>query len=260
MALAQSKTRRLAMRLALAVAVVIIGGLLYSRIWGDDDGNGDGDAAALDGGDQTPAEAPDAEVTTTFAERGEPIEPTCPAADGSSPREVAFSRPPPMCIDPTLTYVAVVETTRGDFEITLDTEAAPVAANNFVFLARWHYYDGAGFHRILPNFIVQGGDPIGPPGFGGPGYEFADELPTEPPYYPRMSVAMANSGPDTNGSQFFIVVGPDGEALQPLYTRFGGVTAGTPVVEEIAATADPNDPEGVPTELTVIERITVFEQ
>jgi cyclophilin family peptidyl-prolyl cis-trans isomerase len=259
MASQQSNTRRTGMRVAAAIVLVIVGVLLYQRLWGDGD---DDDRTSADLSDQTPGVGDEEdEVTTTLADPGTPVEPTCPAADGSSPREVNFSGPPPMCIDPVLTYVATVETTRGDFEITLDTQAAPLAANNFVFLARWHYYDGVGFHRIIPGFVIQGGDAVGPtPGFGGPGYEFADEPPTgEPPFYPRMSVVMANSGPDTNGSQFFIVTGPQGEALPAEFTRFGGITAGTPVVEEIEATGDPASQDGVPSELTVIEQITVAE-
>jgi cyclophilin family peptidyl-prolyl cis-trans isomerase len=249
------------MRVATAALLVVVALLLYQRWWGGG-GDGDDDAPLAEGGDQTPPEAETEEVTTTLADPGTPVEPTCPAVDGSSPREVNFSAPPPMCIDPALTYVAVVRTTRGDFEITLDTQAAPLASNNLVFLARWHFYDGVGFHRVVPEFVIQAGDPVGPePGFGGPGYQFEDELPTAgPPFYPLMSVAMANSGPDTNGSQFFIVVGPDGEQLPAQWTRLGSVTAGAPVVEDIAATGDPASADGQPTELTVIEEILIEER
>ena len=262
MAAEQSRTRRTVMRVAALAILVIVALLLVSRLWGDG-GDDDGGGSDADLSSETPAaEDENGGVTTSLTDPGAPVEPTCPAADGSSPRQVNFSAPPPMCIDPALTYVAVVETTRGDFEITLDTGAAPIASNNFVFLARWHYYDGVGFHRIIPGFVVQGGDAVGPvPGYGGPGYEFQDELPTgQPPFYPVMSVAMANSGPNTNGSQFFIVSGPQGEQLPAQYTRFGSVTAGTPVVEEIDATGDPTSTEGTPTELTVIETIAIEER
>ncbi|MGH9209484.1 MAG: peptidylprolyl isomerase [Acidimicrobiales bacterium] len=259
----QSSFRRTVMRIAAVVLLLITGVLLVQRLWGG--GDDDDDRPLAGGGDQTPPDPVTEEVTTTLTDPGVPIEPTCPAPDGSSPRQVNFSvdgqAGPPTCIDPAVTYVAVVETNRGDIEITLDAEAAPLAVNNFVFLARWHFYDGVGFHRVIPGFVAQAGDPVGPEvGVGGPGYEFTDELPAgEPPLYPLMSVAMANAGPNTNGSQFFIVTGPEGEQLPGLYTRFGGVTAGTPVVEDIDATGAP-DRSGTPTELTVIEQVTIEER
>ena len=105
--------------------------------------------------------------------------------------------------------------------IALDAAGAPKTVNNFVFLARWHYYDGIVFHRIIPGFMCQGGDPEGS-GRGGPGYRFDDELPA-PGRYEIGSLAMANAGPNTNGSQFFIVSGPDGCSLPPSYSLFGKV-------------------------------------
>lgn len=213
--------------------------------------------------DPTPTTGP----TTTFVDPGEPVEPTCPEVDGSSPRRVNFSESPPMCIDPTREHRALVRTNLGDFNIKLDTAAAPLAVNNFVFLALWQYYDGVAFHRVVPDFVIQAGDATGrgtecdDVGCGDAGYEFEDELPTgEPPFYPLMSVAMANSGPDANGSQFFVVVGPEGEQLPPNYTRFGSVVSGRWLIEEIEATGDPSEPDGVPTELTVIENIIVWAQ
>ena len=100
----------------------------------------------------------------------------CPAVDGSSPRQTQFSEPPPMCIDPAKRYTAEVVTSLGTLVIALDAAAAPNTVNNFVFLARYHYYDGIIFHRIIKGFMCQGGDPTGT-GRGGPGYRFADELP-----------------------------------------------------------------------------------
>lgn len=138
-----------------------------------------------------------------------------------------------MCITSGKTYVAVIKTDVGTFDITLDSKAAPITVNNFVFLARYHFYDGIIFHRVIPGFVVQGGDPLGT-GAGGPGYKFKDELP-KAGAYKLGSVAMANSGPNTNGSQFFIVTGPSGEQLPPLYSLFGQVTSGMSVVNKIAA-------------------------
>ncbi|MDQ3575624.1 MAG: peptidylprolyl isomerase, partial [Actinomycetota bacterium] len=125
----------------------------------------------------------------------------CPAADGSSPKRQRFDAPPPMCIDPDASYTAEMVTTKGTMTIALDALAAPRTVNNFVVLARYHYYDGVSFHRIIPGFMAQGGDPEGS-GRGGPGYRFEDELP-RPGRYEIGSLAMANAGPNTNGSQFF---------------------------------------------------------
>jgi cyclophilin family peptidyl-prolyl cis-trans isomerase len=185
---------------------------------------GDGDDTAVDEG----AAAPTTETT-------EPPATECPAEDGSSPQRLEFDAPPELCIDPTNTYRATVETTEGEFVIDLDAENAPRTVNNFVVLSRYHFYDDVAFHRIVPGFVVQGGDPVGdPPGTGGPGYRFADELP-EPGAYELGSVAMANSGPDTNGSQFFVVTGERGTQLPPDYSLFGTVTEGFEVVQAIEA-------------------------
>jgi len=139
-----------------------------------------------------------------------------------------------MCINTSASYTAVVKTDVGTFDIALDAKAAPKTVNNFVFLARYHFYDGVIFHRVMPGFVVQGGDPTGT-GTGGPGYTFADELP-KAGSYKLGSVAMANIGkPNTNGSQFFIVVGTQGEQLPPSYSLFGQVTSGMSVVQKIAS-------------------------
>jgi cyclophilin family peptidyl-prolyl cis-trans isomerase len=244
------------MFLGLALVVVVVLGVrfIYSKVSDDDAGD-----ATID---HTPQQTEEPErVTTTLAEPGTPVEPTCPAEDGSSERVLAFTGPPPTCIDPTKTYVADVETTRGDFEITLDPAGAPANVNNFVFLARYHYYEGVGFHRIIPGFVAQAGDPIGPQvGTGDPGYSVADEPPAQAPFYPPLSVAVANRFPeaDTGSSQFFIVTGPEGEALDPNYSRIGQVTAGDDVITAINETGA-SDGSGEPLELTVIESITITE-
>ncbi len=138
-----------------------------------------------------------------------------------------------MCITTSASYTAVVKTDVGTFDIALNAKAAPKTVNNFVFLARYHFYNGVIFQRVIPGFVVQGGDPTGT-GTGGPGYTFADELP-KAGSYKLGSVAMANAGPNTNGSQFFIVVGTQGEQLPPSYSLFGQVTSGMSVVQKIAA-------------------------
>ncbi len=159
-----------------------------------------------------------------------------------------------MIIDPTKTYTATMVTSQGTLELFLDALAAPVAVNSFVFLARWHYFDGVVFHRIIPGFVLQGGDPTGS-GSGGPGYRFPDELP-KPGRYELGSLAMANSGPHTNGSQFFVISGPDGVRLPPLYSHFGKVVKGLDVVAAIDALGTPS---GKPRESVVIESVTITE-
>jgi peptidylprolyl isomerase len=138
---------------------------------------------------------------------------------------------PEMVIDPSKRYTARMDTSMGELVIALDAVQAPKTVNNFVFLAREGYYDGVIFHRIIQGFMCQGGDPTGT-GRGGPGYKFADELP-KPRQYQIGSVAMANAGPNTNGSQFFIVSGPSGVGLPPQYSLFGQVVKGLEVLDQM---------------------------
>jgi cyclophilin family peptidyl-prolyl cis-trans isomerase len=159
----------------------------------------------------------------------------CPASMTATLNKPSYPSAPPMTIDPSKTYTATVTTDVGSFTIQLDPKTAPKTVNSFVFLAQHHYYDCVVFHRVIQTFMDQTGDPTGT-GDGGPGYQFADELPKKAsPQYPLGSVAMANSGPNTNGSQFFVVSGPEGESLPPSYTLFGTVTSGMDVVDKINA-------------------------
>ena len=135
-----------------------------------------------------------------------------------------------MCIDPDRRYIAEMVTTKGTMTIELDPRRAPKTVNNFVFLARYHYYDGVSFHRIIPGFVIQGGDPEGT-GRGGPGYKFADE-PVKGEYTVG-AVAMANAGPNTNGSQFFICIDDCRRKLAPSYNLFGYVTDGMDIALKI---------------------------
>jgi peptidylprolyl isomerase len=181
--------------------------------------------------------------------------PEAPAVDGSSPKRQQFDGPPPMVIDPAKRYTAEMVTSKGTMKLALDPIAAPKTVNNFVFLARYHYFDGIVFHRVIPGFVLQGGDPEGS-GRGGPGYRFEDELPA-PGRYELGSLAMANAGPDTNGSQFFIISGPSGVRLPPQYSLFGKVVAGVDVVSSIDAIGSQS---GTPSEKVVIESVTITEQ
>src|SRR5688500_1765942 len=142
-----------------------------------------------------------------------------------------WDKPPAMVIDPSKRYTAEMSTSMGSLTIALDPVAAPKTVNNFVFLAREGYYDGVIFHRIISGFVIQGGDPTGT-GRGGPGYRFEDELP-KAGRYELGSLAMANAGPNTNGSQFFIISGPNGMQLPPQYALFGKVVQGLDVVDQI---------------------------
>ena len=178
----------------------------------------------------------------------------CPAADGSSPKTQKFSGPPPMCIDPEKRYTAEMVTSKGTMTIALDAAGAPKTVNNFVFLARYHYYEGIIFHRIIPGFVCQGGDPTGT-GTGGPGYKFEDELP-KAGRYEIGSLAMANAGPNTNGSQFFLISGPDGTRLPPQYSLFGKVVSGLDVVAAIEAVGSRS---GKPSERVEIQSVTITE-
>ncbi len=160
---------------------------------------------------------------------------------------------PDMTIDLARTYSATLHTNHGDIEIEFDAVNSPLTVNNFVFLARDGFYDGVIFHRVIPGFMIQGGDPTGT-GMGGPGYKFRDELEGSG-QYSRGTVAMANAGPNTNGSQFFIMHNDYG--LPHSYNIFGRVTAGLEAVDAIAAT--PTGAQDRPQSDCVISSVTVKE-
>jgi cyclophilin family peptidyl-prolyl cis-trans isomerase len=178
-----------------------------------------------------------------------------PSLNGSSPRYTKFSAAPPFCIDVSKTYTATMVTDAGTMTIELYPKAAPVTVNNFVFLAGYHFFDGTVFHRVIPGFVDQGGDPTGT-GTGGPGYEFKDELPTSAAAYVNGALAMANSGANTNGSQFFIVVKGGGAQLQPSYSMYGKVTSGLAVANAINADGTSS---GTPTKIHKVLKVTISE-
>lgn len=141
--------------------------------------------------------------------------------------------PPQMEIDPKKSYTVTMETSKGKIVIELNAKYAPITVNNFVFLTRQGFYDGVSFHRVIPNFVIQGGDPTGT-GAGGPGYRFQDELTNNPLKHETGVLSMANAGPNTNGSQFFITHSPQPH-LNGKHTVFGKVTEGMDVVNAIKA-------------------------
>lgn len=169
-----------------------------------------------------------------------------------------YTTAPAQTIDPNKTYTATIETGEGTIVTLLDPKAAPVATNNFVFLARQGYYDGLPFHRAAKDFVIQGGDPKGD-GSGGPGYTVVGEIPTD--NYPEGSLAAAKGGAEpagTMGSQFFIVTGSQGATLPNDYARFGLVTEGLDVAKKIEAFAPPEG-DGTPTKKVLIKKITIAE-
>ena len=142
-----------------------------------------------------------------------------------------WNNPPEMVIDPQKSYHITIETGRGAIEVELYPQYAPKTVNNFVFLAREGFYDGVTFHRVINNFVIQGGDPTGT-GSGGPGYRFEDEVKNNPMKHETGTLSMANAGPNTNGSQFFITHSPQPH-LNGKHTVFGKVVKGMDVVNAI---------------------------
>jgi cyclophilin family peptidyl-prolyl cis-trans isomerase len=164
------------------------------------------------------------------------------ATTGGEPAGAAlqWSSPPAMEIDPSKSYEALFKTEIGDIRVRLFPHQAPVTVNNFVFLARQGYYDNTTFHRVLPGFMAQGGDPSGT-GAGGPGYTFEDEFDQDLQFDRPGLLAMANRGPNTNGGQFFITYAPTPH-LNGLHTIFGEVVEGAEVLNSLT----PRDPQANP--------------
>ena len=172
----------------------------------------------------------------------------CPKSTSARVNTLSWSAAPALTIDKTKTYYANFVTTAGAFRVKFDAAKAPETVNSFIFLAKQGYYHCVIFHRVIPGFVVQGGDPTGT-GTGGPGYTIPDELPSAAsPTYPLYSLAMANTGqPHTGGSQFFIVTGPNGESLPASYSLFGQVVSGTKTVDILNAAGSTS---GVPPTVT----------
>jgi peptidyl-prolyl cis-trans isomerase B (cyclophilin B) len=259
---AASRRRRVLTIVAVVLGVaVILGGVLF--LTRDDssstaatttttkDGATTTTAATPSSGKAAALPAPPPGITLTKAT-------PCPPASGSAKRVVKFAGAPPTCIDPNATYTATFKTNKGDFTAELDPKQAPITVNNFVVLARYQFYNGVPFHRIVPGFVIQGGDGDGDPwGNNDLGYEIPDELPKSSADYKDYSLAMANSGPDTNGSQYFIVLPGGGPQLNPAnYSLFGQVTKGQDVV---AAIGKLGNAEQKPTEAVVVESVTITE-
>ena len=243
--------RRRITRIALLIGAVVGVVLLFNL-------SGNKDEAQTSTSDSTVS----AESTVPSATAG-PFsygEGECAPSDGSGSQVKTFTSAPKLCIDLTKTYTAVVSTSKGDFTVVLDAAKAPGTVNNFVNLVRSKYFDGTVCHRAIPTFMVQCGDPTAT-GSGGPGYSIADELPAAGEYK-LGSLAMANSGPNTNGSQFFVITGEQGVSLSPNYTLFGQVTKGLDTTISALDKAGNDDPasNGVPPKEELrITKVTISE-
>jgi cyclophilin family peptidyl-prolyl cis-trans isomerase len=158
--------------------------------------------------------------------------------------EKQFTECPPQVIDPTRQYRATIKTEKGDIVLELFADQTPIAVNSFVFLAENDWYDGVTFHRVLPGFVAQTGDPTGT-GFGGPGFAFKNETVPDLNFTEAGLVGMANAGPDSNGSQFFITFGPQ-ESLNGGYTIFARVISGMEVAEQLTPRNPATDPGAPP--------------
>jgi cyclophilin family peptidyl-prolyl cis-trans isomerase len=253
------QTRRTRAIAGAFLALVLIAGLAVVVTGGDD-------SQTVSSQNTTTTPAPG--VTTTVAKKAVDLpavaagatvkgDTPCPPADGSAARTTTFEKAPPLCVNVAKTYTAEMQTTKGLMIVSLDVKNATKTVNNFVVLARYHYFDGIAFHRIVPGFVIQGGDPL-QTGTGGPGYKFEDELP-KAGSYKIGSLAMANSGANTNGSQFFIVTGDAGTSLQPNYSLFGQVTQGLEVVKAIEDVGIPGTQDGKPSEVVKINSVTIKE-
>ena len=269
--LGRKANSRLASVGSLVVAVALVAGCT------SDDG-GDGDAEleqtepdadadqAEDGGDEgADADDTDADATDPDSD-GDDIAGVGPCGEPEDVPEITvgeneYDSPHEMSIDESATYQVTIDTTCGDIVLELDAEAAPNTVNNLVNLAEDGFYDGVIFHRVINGFMAQVGDPTGT-GAGGPGYSFEDELDLAEQVfedvgngYPRGTVAMANSGPNTNGSQFFLSQGDPTVLPGPDYTVFGTVVEGMDVVDDIVAS--PTDQMDKPMVDIAIRSVTV---
>ncbi len=255
---AQSHKRRKQIRngvIVVVIAAVIVGIVFLVS------GNNNPAPKSKAGTTTTTAAGKGADATLQAQANEVAVKAGCPASTKTTVNTQKYSSAPARTIDTSKTYTATVVTTAGTFDIALDAKTSPVTVNNFVFLAEKGYYHCVIFHRVIPQFMDQTGDPTGT-GDGGPGYTIPDENPPKAAnaaqQYPLGSVAMANTGqPNSGGSQFFIVAGPQGESLPNTYALFGSVTSGMSVVEGINAQGSA---QGVPPDVTQrIISVTIHE-
>jgi peptidyl-prolyl cis-trans isomerase B (cyclophilin B) len=214
----------------------------------------DGEATAT----STP-EAAATETATPTAAANEFLPEGCENVEKPAPKQADPLKKPTEKLSKSKTYVATISTTCGDIEVTLDSKDSPITGGSFKYLADKKFFDDTTFHRIVPDFVIQGGDPAGD-GSGGPGYSVV-EAPASDLKYTKGIVAMAKTGAEpagTSGSQFFIVTGPQAETLTPDYALLGKVTKGMDIADKIGKIqADPNT--GQPAAPVIIKSVTVKE-
>jgi len=216
-------------------------------------------AGCGDSSDGEPDATATAEATETAAAANELLPEGCEDVSKPAPKQVEGIKKPTEKLSKSKTYVATIATTCGDIEVTLDSKHSPITGGSFKYLADQKFFDGTTFHRIVPDFVIQGGDPAGD-GTGGPGYS-VEEAPDTDLKYEKGVVAMAKTGDEpagTSGSQFFVVTGDGAASLTPDYALLGNVTGGMDVVDKIGGIqADPNT--GQPAAEVVIKSVTVKE-
>jgi cyclophilin family peptidyl-prolyl cis-trans isomerase len=255
---ARQRTRRLQLGVGGAVALVVVLAVALATFAGGSDDTDDVDTESTSSSSPSTtvdafgviSDDPEGSTSPAFEYgKGE-----CPPAEKPATPKRTFTAAPKRCLDDDVDYQAKVETNQGTFVIDLLEHRAPGTVNNFVVLAKWGFFDGLTFHRVVKDFVNQAGDPEGT-GSGGPGYAIADELPAAVSSYSKWAVAMANSGPGTNGSQWFTCI--DCSKLPtPGYSLFGQVTDGTDVVQKINDLAQADDTPSTP---VVISSITILE-
>lgn len=251
---ARARRNRTAMVIAGVLAVLVIVIVVVSLVGGDDnekvDAGPTGTAAGTDGTTEQATEP-------AAAGGADPL--PCPPDDGSAEPVKSFPAAPSQCIDAEKSYSAVVKTSEGAITIALDNKQSPISVNNFVYLSRYHFYDGITFHRIVTGFVDQTGDPDGT-GAGGPGYDLPEEDPTVA--YEPGDVAMAR-GQTVSGSQLFFTIDPaplngTRDSGQPAYPILGKVSEGQDIVEKIN-TFGSADGGGTPTKAVTIESVEITE-
>ncbi len=245
---AEAKQQKRRKQIRNAIIVVVVAGAIVGIAFAVSSGS-NGPKSTTTTTKPSPAQAADAKLQAQA--NAVAVKSGCPASTKTQVNTQKYSAAPAMTINTSLPYTATVVTTTGTFTIALDAKSAPITVNIFVFLAGKGYYHCVIFHRVIPQFMDQTGDPTGT-GQGGPGYTIQDENPPKAAnpsdQYPLGSVAMANTGsPNTGGSQFFIVAGPQGESLSNTYALFGSVTSGMNVVDTIN---QQGSAKGVPPDVT----------
>ncbi len=255
----EASTKRVA-RIAAVIAAIVALILLITVLGRGDDNDGVAQFAPTSVPEGAPTPTPEPVLASSVPDDFDPFAGNrALALVEPAARNNAYDQAPPMTIDPAKSYIAVLDTDVGEISVELFPEASPVTVNNFVSLARDGYYDGTVFHRVLENFMAQGGDPTAS-GSGGPGYSFIDEVDNGLAFDATGLIAMANPGsPDSNGSQFFITFSVEETAgLTGDHTIFGQVVRNEAVLANITR-VDPRFPDEAEGDLTVIESVRIIE-